>query len=285
MSDLPDLRWKNARAKALRFAVRECKLGAAPELQAIIERLIIDEAEDIPRWPSGLHSDFDAVLGGFTGMTVIGGAGGSGKSMAALACGLENALEPETVVFYLDAENALGEQRKRAVRWFGSAALFMEQMKPIAGVHFHWVEVMPGMRWDHLMFWCSERILMEHGRVIFILDSVNSIARMQGGKEWERSSDIYMACNALVRATKGAVGVLALSELNASADLRGREAVHHATLALKLEPDPDLEALVRLKMLKHRTGQFRSDLGLYEIRHLHTRLSRYAEQERHHADA
>lgn len=287
MSDtLDDLDYKaGTRMRDLRAALRNSTLDKAREMRPINEKLLTDRAEELPRWPSGLHSDFDAISGGFTGLTVLAGRGGSGKSMHALACALENALQPETVVFYLDAENALGEQQRRAVRWFGGSALFEAQMRSIAGIHFHWVELMPGMTWDQAMSWCAQRISIEHARVLVVLDSINSISRLHHGKAFETSSLIYMACNAIVRETKGQVSFLALSELNKSGEISGREGEHHATLALQLERDKDRETVVRLRMLKHRTGPLRHDLGLYEIDADHSRLVALGREERVHADA
>jgi predicted ATP-dependent serine protease len=286
VADLADLDYRAAvQQKNLRFALRGATLDRAQELRPIGEKLLTDPAEELPRWRSGLHSDFDAISGGFTGLTVLAGRGGSGKSMHALACALENALVPETVVFYLDAENALGEQQRRAVRWFGSSALFEAQMRSIAGLHFHWVELLPGMNWDQVMHWCAQRVSIEHSRVLVVLDSVNSIARLHRGKAFETSSLIYMACNAVVRETKGAVGFLALSELNKAGEISGREGEHHATLALQLEREEDRDGVIRMRMLKHRTGPLRPDLGLYEIDARHSRLVALRREEAQHVDA
>lgn len=287
MVDLGVLEWKaGVRMKALRFALREATLQKARGLRPLVEKLITDAAEELPRFPSGLHSDFDAVIGGFVGLTVLAGEGGAGKSLSAIACALENVLQPETVVFYIDAENALGEQQRRAVHWFGTRQLFAEQMAAHAGVNFHWLEVLPGHTWEQIMSWCADRVGLEHARVLLVLDSVNALSRGHREKEFEVSSQIYMACNSLVRETKGQINVLALSELNGTGEVHGRQGVYHSTLAVKFTWEPDYgDDTVRLNMLKHRVGALQRNLGIYRIDNRHSRLVKMDREEVHHADA
>lgn len=273
--------------KDLRFALRNATLDRAKASRPLQEKLFTDPVEKYARWPSGLHSDFDAVFDGFVGVTVVAGRGGCGKSSMALSCALENALQPGTAVFYLDAENDLGLQQWRAQRWFGSQPLYEVQMIKLAGSRFHWVQIMPGHTWDQAMHYIAERVSLEHERVLIVVDSINTFARYHKGKEYENSSLIYMACNTMARDTLGKISTLVLSELNGSGEVRGREGEHHGTLVLLVERDHDLgDDCVAMKMLKHRAGPLKVELGSYLISAKHTRLVKLdAERGLWHADA
>lgn len=268
---------------AARYAVQIRQLLFSSSLQA--EQLmpvqygdLLDpNARPMPTWPSGLYSDFDALFGGFRGLTVLAGPSGCGKSMHALACGLESAMSPGTCVVYLDAENSLGDQIARARNWWGSDADFRSNMQAMA-LRFHWLEVMPGHSWKQLMQSISQRVLLDHERVLLILDSVSSVARCLGGNALDTSSRIYQQLRLLVRASEGRIRALALSPLNREGGVRGLEGVYDSDLALKLEHERDSgEGAMRMRMLKHRGGPTRSDLGLYQLDYSINRIRRFDE--------
>lgn len=259
------------RARQLQAVLNESSLKH-PELVPNVDCRLTDEVAEIPRWPSGLYSSFDAIFGGFVGLTVYAGPSGTAKSMVGMGCGLENAMTPGTCVVYLDCENGQGDQGRRAMRWFGTEPSFQHGMQKLA-LHFHWAPVLPGMTWPQLMQYAARKLLQEHQRILLVLDSVSSMSRLLPGKPLDTLSRIYVALMTLVRATQGRVQVLALSELNAKGEVKGLEGVYASDLAIKLVREPDEgENVVRLNMLKHRNGRFQFDLGLYEILDQNCRL-------------
>lgn len=277
--DIDDLEYTARYSEKLQKLLRTSTLR--PDgMTAIENRTFLDEVTPIPRWPSGFMSDFDALFDGFCGLTVLAGPGGSGKSTHAMACALENALKPNVCVGYFDAENTLGDQIERAKRWWGDEASFRSNMQSIA-MRFHWIEVLPGMAWQQITAAFSRRMLLEHEHVLIILDSVFSIARCFGGRPLDDASRIYVALLSLVRQSEGRIRILALSELNKDGGVKGLEGVYASTLSLKFEPEHEHgENVLRLKMLKNRSGRFQSDLGLYVIDSEINRIRRYDDDRR-----
>ena len=277
MIDLDDFEIAARHAMAIRKMIHESELltTQAPELAN--KSLLDENVARLPRWPSGFYSDFDALLEGFCGLTVLAGPGGSGKSTHAMACALENALSPSTCVAYFDAENALGDQIVRARSWWGSDADFRSNMQAMA-LRFHWFEVLPGHSWQQLMQTLAQRVLLDHERVLLVFDSMFSIARCFGGNTLDVCSKMYLALVSLVRRSEGRIRVLALSEMNKDGGVKGLEGVYAATLALMLTPDAEKgENIVHLKMLKNRSGPLRRDLGFYEIDSATNRMRKTAD--------
>lgn len=271
MTDLDDLEYRMRARHLLQHLLKQSQLEQ-PQMVPTQDRSLLDPSQSPPRWPSGLYSDFDAVLDGLCGLTVLAGPSGTGKSLWAMSCALENAMVPGTAVFYFDCENHHGEQARRAMHWFGTEPSFRANMASLA-LHFHWLEVLPGMTYRQLLHFAADRLLHDHERVLLVFDSMSSLSRMIPGRQLDTLSKLYVALPALVRSSGGRLRVLALSELNKAGDVKGLEGVYASDMALKLVREPDEgENTVRLHMLKNRGGQFCSDLGLYDVRAKQCRL-------------
>lgn len=274
MIDLDDFEIAARHAVAIRKMLHDSTLQAVEQPEVENKTLLDENVRPLPRWASGFYSDFDALLGGFCGLTVLAGPGGSGKSTHAIACALENAMSPGTCVAYFDAENALGDQIVRARNWWGSDADFRSNMEAMA-LRFHWFEVLPGHSWEQLMRNLAQRVLLDHERVLLIFDSMFSIARCFGGNTLDVCSRMYLALVSMIRRSEGRIRVLALSEMNKDGGVKGLEGVYASTLALMLTPDPEKgDDVVHLKMLKNRSGPLRRDLGFYQIDSGSNRLRR-----------
>jgi hypothetical protein len=272
----PDLELRIFGANSLRVILQRSTLEPSEGLVPSRGSNLLDVAPPLPRWPSGLYSDFDALVGGFSGVTAIAGPSGSGKSLIALACALENVLIPGTLVVYFDAENSEGDQSQRATQWFG-ASYFREQMLEQT-LNFHWHEVLPGHTYEQLLSFAARRLL-DHERVLLVFDSVTSIARRFRGRNLDNLSNLWQALAHLVRQSAGRIGVLGLSELNGRGDLLGLQGVYDSTLGLKLEADTERgDSVYQMRMLKHRNGELRRDLGLYSTEWSSCRLVRYEKE-------
>jgi predicted ATP-dependent serine protease len=270
-ADLDLLEYSAVASERISKMIRASSIQALP-MVPLRSDSFLDDAAPMPRWPSGLYSDFDAVHDGFCGLTVLAGPGGSGKSQQALACALENAMVPGTCVAYLDAENALGNQIERAVRWFGDRRSFEANMQRLS-LHFHWFKVLPGMSWEQLMGGVSKRLMHDHERLLLVFDSISSLARCFEGNPLANSSRMYSALVSLVSTSEGRVRALALSELNKDGGVKGLEGVYASDLSIKLTLETDEgEGIVKMHMLKNRFGPLRPNLGLYEIDHRMCRL-------------
>lgn len=267
MIDLDALECRMRDLQVLKFAMRQSKLHGESPLRSIVEKRIGDREPPMPRWPSGFMSDFDAVIGGFVGVTVIAGDGGTGKSTHAMACALTNVRQPGTAVFYFDAENQLGDQTKRAVAWHGGVEEFNRQMSAVNGIHFHWVEVLPGISYEQLMHYAADRILPEHERVLLIFDSVQSICRAGRGRasRFDVEDRFYDEVVSLAKLPGCPLGVLALSEVNGGGGVSGKRGMYAGSLVMKFEKDDEDEKVVKLEMLKHRSGPLQWKLGSYSI--------------------
>lgn len=282
---LDDLEHRIAVQRKLHSLLQQSELKPAEdEFRAAERRSLADAEPPLPRWPLGLLSDFDAVFGndeyplaGASGLTLLAGEGGTGKSLVAMGCALENAATPGTCVCYLDAENTSGDQAQRAIAWFGGERRFREGIGELE-LNFHWIEIGRGLSYRNILAAAAARLLHDHERLLLIVDSINSLSRKIPGRVLDTLSRLYGALAALVRDSGGRIGVLALSELNSGGAVKGLEGVHDATVALKLQRELDLgDQIVRLRMLKNRNGLFRSDLGLYEIHAGSCRLQRWEE--------
>lgn len=256
--------------KRLEMLLRSSRLGGYDPVPLRERSLWKDDEPDLPHWPSGFGAEqerdsFDRLLRGFNGLTVLCGESGTGKSTAALACAFANVLDPGTFVAYLDAENPIGTQVDRSCSWWGSRMKFQHAITQGIDERFFWFEVLPGMTWTQLMNGIAERITSECQRLLIVLDSVNSLARIFPGHPLANTSAIYMAAQSLVRPSVGAIRILALSELNGNRDLKGLEGVYMSSLALKLLREPEFgPTAARMSMLKNRAGAFVQDLGIYD---------------------
>jgi len=229
----------------------------------------------LPRWPSAIVGLDDWIGGGFVGATALAGESGTGKSMTGLGVAVTAAMQPKTIAVYADAENTQGDQAERLHGWCGSPKRYGEVIEKISG-SFHWIEWEPGMSWRQLMQWIADRIEPGTRSVQLVLDSVNSIARSIPGNSLHIASGIYTACTLLARGSKGAVKVLGLSELNGNRDLKGLEGVYIAHLALKIVREHDKGPnVLRMHMMKNRTGAFVPDLGLFEVIPERSQIVRY----------
>jgi len=230
-----------------------------------------DDHWSFPRFGSGLATDFDAVFGGFQGLTILCGRWGAGKSMLALACALTNAAREnrDTCVVYFDAEHTAGQRKPDFVAWFGGSAQFQSKFPWISHRSFFWVRVKKGQTWEHLMDRVVQSFMLEHERVLIVLDSVVSICRKI--TVYKNSHDRFRAWENLAERmhdltieSQGKIACLALTELNADGVAQGRSIMHIGDCALAVDKAPEVgENAVRLNLDKNRGGPAR-DLGVHE---------------------
>lgn len=262
------------------FGELELRMQIAWELQSIIRAskqrtakkpehsALENPSIDLPRWPSGFFSDFDVVLDGFQGITLIGGRWGTGKSLAALACALKNAHQPGQCVIYLDSENPHASQKARALRWYGGREGFVNGHPAVSQTRFFWFSLQPGMSWHSILDAAAERIMHDHENVLFVFDSVQSVARtVQPDMNALRASEkLYEWADSVMRQSDGRIRSLMLSELNASEGIKGVTGAHLATMILRFErADEEGENFIRVHLDKNRNERRAGDLGLYEI--------------------
>lgn len=257
-----DLRTAETMKRALREAANAEGLKTYPEGDSLPEPLAT-----LPRWHCGLPS-VDVPYGGLQGVTILGGDAGVGKSTFSMACSLENALTG-ALVLYFDAENAAGEQRARAVRWFGGEAAFGAAQRQLA-LHWRWCLVDNRHSWQTLLLYAANEISHRHDRVLIVLDSLQTLAHEFEPRRnmLEVTGALYTSMNRLVRATDGRISFLVLSELNKEAGLKGGVAKYRGTMILRIDREDSLalgEHDYRLHMMKNRNGRLGGDLGLYQL--------------------
>ena len=226
-------------------------------------RTAIDQkATRFPRWPSGVRK-LDDDYGGFYGVTLIGAPPGIGKSTLALGSSLL-AAEAGTCVIYFDAENDLELVSTRMARWYGEREI-QGATERLAG-YWNRIEVYPGAELDELIFEGLRCFEPRHTGLLFVLDSLNTLAEFDA----RTSQDTFDAMRRLlfwldgmVRRSNGFISALALSELNAGGELKGRKSGHTAQLVLRMDAEDGDDEVVRLKITKSRAGRG-GDLGLFK---------------------
>lgn len=265
-------------AKILRGAADEEPIKVYPESDSLAERY-----PRLPRWPSGLGTEFDRRFGGFQAVTVFGGHAGVGKSTLAMACAQENAMDGALVV-YFDAENAIGEQQERAKSWHGTQPAFEAAQQQLA-LNFHWALIDNRHSWQTMLAFASRLVLHRHGRVLMVLDSLQTVADevAAGGNMLAVTADLYSRMNRIVRASDGLISFLVLSELNKEDGVKGGAGKYRGTMVLKIAreerdgPFPG-DPQYRLDLLKNRNGPTAGDLGLYTLEWWRCRFTPVATQ-------
>ena len=222
----------------------------------------------LPRWPSGLGVEFDSTCGGgLQAVTVLGGPPGVGKSQWSMACALENALCGACVV-YFDAENYVGEVRERMIRWFGGPQVF-EREFPGFAPDFHWCAIDHSHNWATMMLYAEKLLRSTHRRLLFVLDSIQSIAdEIDPGRGMLTvTAEMYSVMNRMVRASGGRIGFLVLSELNREGGMKGGAGSYRGTMVVRIDHAADelRGEGYKLAMLKNRNGPTPNDLGLWEL--------------------
>lgn len=220
-----------------------------------------------PRWPLGLSGiDDDPRWGGAQGYTIISASKGSGKSIAALGCGLENAHRGIGVA-YLDAENDRGLQQERVIRWYSAGTRHVSEYRDIAGSSFHWLRVRSGHDIRQMCKAAVDIYRHTHQGLLVILDSAHKIARrisdQHGGSDHVALRKLSEWIEMTVQETGGVVRFLVLSELNKQGEAKGREIEHDCTFQLHMERVPSTESMVDLRVEKDRDGPSPVELGHY----------------------
>lgn len=222
----------------------------------------IDEtAQKFPRWQSGVRK-LDEDFGGFYGVTLVGATPGIGKSTLALGSSLL-AAESGLCVVYFDAENDLELVSTRMARWYGEHEI-SGAVERLAG-YWHRVEVYPGAELDELIFEVLRCFEPRHKGLLIVLDSLNTLAEYDARTAqdtFDAMRRLLFWLDGMVRRSHGFISALALSELNAVGELKGRKSGHTAQLVVRLEAEDDDDEVVRIKITKSRAGRA-GDLGLF----------------------
>jgi len=217
-----------------------------------------------PSWPSGV-APLDAHTGGFSGLTVIAGETGVGKTMLALASAVHAAeagwsvayfnseLDRPTMALYLQrALNRPVEEMRRALERF---------------TLFH---LAPSATPSAIVASACEVVVGD--RMLVVLDSLNSIVEMmmkQDGPEtyFADMRSLLMWCLQARKTSDGQCAFIVTSELNAKGETKGRKADYWAdtVVSLKRGDHPDY---VEMRVTKARYSGPR-DLGV--LLHDHAR--------------
>lgn len=275
--------WNADELEARITGVRSLRLMLQSTHIALLEPLeelsLSAECHPLPRFPMGFDEEtmsFDSVYGGGQGITVFSGPYGCGKSQIAMSCGLTNAHDAKTrtCVVYLDGENYRGDQRSRAMRWYGGSAPFAARFPLIDGTRFFYVYVGPKRRWNELMHFAGSVVDSSHEAVLIVLDSLQSMIRREGRGDFFGAQDRIMASmESLVNESAGRIRFLALSELNKDKGAKGGQAEYTGQMVLRLTKDRDQGSdAVQVELLKNRNGP-EGDLGLHRVDYKTCRLT------------
>lgn len=214
-----------------------------------------------PRWQSGVRK-LDEDYGGFYGLTLLASTPGVGKSTLALGSSLL-AAESGLCVVYLDGENDQELVHARTTRFYGESEVGAA-MERLAG-YWHRIEVYPGASLDELIVQILACYELRHEGLLIVLDSLNTLAEFDARTSQESFDSmrrILFWLDSIVRRSHGTIRALALSELNAQGEVKGRKSGHTAQLVLRLEAEGGDDEVVRLTIAKSRAGRS-GNLGLF----------------------
>lgn len=218
------------------------------------------------RLPSALGIDFD-----FYGLTVIAGKAGTGKSLAAIACAVE-AAEAGWRVVYLNTEMDIVEIKTRVRRCgVGRGGYLATACENLLMLDVPMDATMPGM-----IAQLRAAIRVDDRRVLLVVDSVNTFAELLVRKDYDTAalnqlSRVSVFLTRLRRISVGDIAVIAVSELAAAGNVKGRKLEYAADVVLGLEADEDDPGLVEVHLTKNRSGP-RPRLGRFRIDWQHGRL-------------
>jgi hypothetical protein len=211
---------------------------------------------ELPRWPSGVEEVDRACGGGLYGLTLVSGPPGLGKSMFALGSALR-AAEQGIRTLYLDCEldaPGLLDRVSRAMQ--DTAQRVRERLRELRVARLE-----PGSTRADLASWCVEAAAGNGGRVLVVVDSLHSLARMwcAQGQEWGFFAEIRSILQWGTQArrdTHGAVSFLAIGELGLSGKEKGgTELLYAPDLALRLVSKR--EDVVEIEVVKARSSATR----------------------------
>ena len=245
-------------AKTKRLIQQSPRLGRS---ERVIDEDFEKRVQKFPRWPSGVRK-LDDDYGGFYGVSVVGGRTGAGKSMLALGSSLL-AAESGRCVVYFDAENPTSVVQDRFARWYGETEASAAYER-IAG-YWHRFPVLPGATLEDLVEKILQVYALHHEGVLVVLDSLNTIAEFNArtsAESFDSMRELLFWLDGMVRLSGGTISALALSELNATGELKGRKSEYIASFVLRMETDEATPDVVRLAVTKSRDGRA-GDLGLH----------------------
>ena len=137
-------------------------------------------------------------------------------------------------------------------------------MERLAG-YWHRIEIYPGAQLSDMVIEALRCFELRHHGLLIVLDSLNTLAEFDARTSQESFDSmrrLLFWLDAIVRKSHGWIRVLALSELNADGELKGRKSGHTAQMVLRMEAEQNDNEVIRLIIAKSRAGKS-GDLGLH----------------------
>jgi len=221
-----------------------------------------------PTWPNGFAGQPCEALPNLRGVVVVAGVPSAGKSVLALASGID-AARAGWDVLYLQAEMAERPFAKRLRNAVGLVG------KPQT---FHHVDIGYGASIEALMAWIESRITERPTLIVF--DSLTSFCDQAEAQDPADPHNATLSKRLIMwsinvrRATHGEVAFLMLAEASKEGRIRGRSGDHKADLALHMESNPQSPSVKRITVTKaweYQTGplgEFGLDLQNARLRKL-----------------
>lgn len=256
------------------------------------QALIMDESalyaaaghEDIehpPQFRSPLMGD--RLVRKWQGVVTIAGAPSSGKSYAAISCGIDNAMSTSDPweVFYLNCEMGKGYVIDRGLRAVASADLddigaSSEHERRRALEHLDKVKIPPrfqrvdvelGVTMNQVIEYLAENVTDTN--TLVVIDSISSFVDNMEEVEGDSfgMSNLRVVskyATAVRRLTQGRIAWILLSELNKEGRAKGRSLDHRSDMAISMAPNPDKGHLKEIKVTKSWFGPT-GDLGTFVL--------------------
>ena len=215
----------------------------------------------------------DNVLDHLQGVVTAAGEPSSGKSYFAIACGVDNAMNPKRPwdVFYLNCEMSADYVIDRALRAAASSDLTAYECQSqdrradavawakeieIPG-RFTRVDIEIGVTMPEIIEYLAEVVgdlptLVIMDSISSLVDNMEEVAGDSFGMSNLRVVQKY--ATAVRRLTKGHVAWLILSELNKEGRAKGRSLDHRSDMAIAMSPDKDRGHIKNLRVTKSWFG-------------------------------
>ncbi len=192
----------------------------------------MDTPDSLPVYATGFIGRERGMLMELRGMTTLSGKASSGKSWFALGAAVQSALDGWNVEYIAaEGEDVIRRRIFAALGHYPPTSLRLHSVQPSVDTD----DLIQAIRW-----W------VRSPRTLLVIDSVSTLMGLMDLKphanRWEEQSRLEMFLLRIRTLTRGAVGILVISESNAQGEVKGRSLDYRSDLSIHFQSVEDSDA-------------------------------------------